>query len=740
MNIETVAPRGQSQPTVDLWARRRRDETFDLRAIVGALSYRRWLVAGVGFVLAALAALVALQLPDRYTATTQLMLNGREVKVIDIDSVIASLPADARMIEGEIAVILSNETLFNVIVDLDLLKDPEFNAALEQSPAAGLAGLLSRLGDLFAGDDAADAAGREGLTPEQINTIKALRRQLEISQVGLSLVIAVTASASEPAKAAAIANAVARRYIDNQLAQKAETTRAAAEWLRGRAQALRGRLEQSEGAVETFRIGMTAGDGRTLEVLNQQLSELASRAILAQVARAEIEARAAESQRRLSEDGFEAARPLLSTATLDYLSRELDNLRGERAALVATVGPANRALVEIDGRIAAMEARLEDAVRRAVDAMSGERDAARAVEAGASAALGAVEAAIRDQSSSMLRLRQLERIAEADRKIYETFLLRLNELSEQAGFQQADARIVSSAVPPDLSAGPNRKLIVAAAGVLGVMIGAALALALSASASTFGTDVDLRDRLGLRTLGRVPRVPGQKAAADLVELVRRRPFDPLAQSVRGVMAALIEAPGLTSRAVGRRLVIASAGPREGRTTLCLLLADVAARMGRRAIVVDADFRNPSVGRMLGAAPGPDLVDLLSDGGDPAGAIRVDPQFGVAHLPVLDAARARPELLYTDGFARILDRLAEQYDFVIVDTGPLAAGVDMCAVARDADFVLVAIKWRRTTEPQVETAVSRLFQAGARRVGAVLTFVDRAGEARYRRRAYNLKNV
>lgn len=723
-----------------------RDDKINVRRLLGTLSYRRWLVIIPAVLLTFLAAIIALRTPDWYTSAARVMVNAEEAKIVDIESVLSTLPNDARLMEGEIAVITSNERLDAVLSELDLYDKPPFGGFEEEGGLgleAALAGWIRRLSESVkipnapspdggvASDDQAGLA--LNLDEAQIDAIRTLRQALTVSQIGLSQVISIAVVAEDPVLAARLANAIAHEYIDSRIQVKIDATREATAWLGQRVETLRERVEESEAAIGALKVSMVAGGGQTADTTSQQLAELNAQLVRARVERIEAEAAFAQLELRIKSGDLMDLTAVVSSDEVAEERASLAELAAERSRLAAGYGAANPRLQALDRQIEDLKAQLRESLLRAKEAAGAQAAAARGREDALASAVADLERRLVRQSDGELRIRQLERVAEADRNIYETFLARLNELLEQDHIQQPDARVISSAIPADEPTGPRRKLVVFAAGALGLLIGCVLAFVREAFSTSFRTDIDLNERLELRTLARIPRAGRGLSPLQVFDRASRSPMNKLSRAVRDMVVSLFESEGDR----GQTVLITSARPREGRTTLCLLLSGVLQRLGRTAVVVECDFQNPDLARIFQVSGGTDIVDALHNGGPLDTVVRWHEKSGIEFVPIVEHARSGPEILYGGAFETFLLRLRKDFDFVIIDTPPLSACADACAISRFADRVVLAVRWNDTSEQAVEGSLKRLGQSGTRAIDAVLTFVNPRRERVYRRRMHNI---
>jgi capsular exopolysaccharide synthesis family protein len=178
------------------------------------------------------------------------------------------------------------------------------------------------------------------------------------------------------------------------------------------------------------------------------------------------------------------------------------------------------------------------------------------------------------------------------------------------------------------------------------------------------------------------------------------------------------------------ILMASAMPGEGKTTLTLSLARMLATVGHRVIVVDCDLRRPSVHSDLGIEPGPGLLDCLTAGAKIEDVILRDTDSG-AHILLAGApVRNSPDLLDSEHMQKLLKHLGRMYDLVLLDSAPLLAVSDTLFLARLADKTIFLIRWAKTRRSTAAMALKQVQAAQADVVGALLTMVDLKSAATY----------
>ncbi len=289
------------------------------------------------------------------------------------------------------------------------------------------------------------------------------------------------------------------------------------------------------------------------------------------------------------------------------------------------------------------------------------------------------------------------------------------------------AEPLDEAVPPANPSQPDALRSGILGGVIGLVLGLLVAFLRERTDDVVRDGGQAEALVNAPVLGHVPRFDAGSQGR-VVSLVS--PFSPVAEAyrvlnanVRFLLAAHAHG-GATRR--GARLtpagavMIASAAPNEGKTSLATNLAVTAARAGNRVVLVEADLRNPAISRLFGLDTPRGLSDLLIEGGTTADYLL---DVGVDNLLVLPAGSIPPnpaELLASPQAHELWSELRSLADLVILDTPPLLRVADGLEVAPHVDAVVVTARYATTRKHELQAVSRRLTQiAGERSVGVVL---------------------
>lgn len=172
--------------------------------------------------------------------------------------------------------------------------------------------------------------------------------------------------------------------------------------------------------------------------------------------------------------------------------------------------------------------------------------------------------------------------------------------------------------------------------------------------------------------------------------------------------------------------IVSMLPGEGKSTIAMNFARTLAGSAR-ALLIDADLRNPGATRTLGPHAQEGLLDVLLEGRAPASAMLTDPDTGLRFLPAVVKRRIphSSELLASAAMGRLLAQVTGEFDYIVLDLPPLGPVVDARAIAPRVDGFIMVVEWGVTSRKAVKDMLSAEPQVAGRCLGVILNKVDAA---------------
>jgi polysaccharide biosynthesis transport protein len=719
------------------------DREIDLRSILGMLRRRKSVIFGTVAAVLLVTLLVLIQLTPRYTSSAELMLNTRQQNVVDIETVVSGLDVDPGSfqtgVQSEINIINSRSLARRVVEKLGLMQDPEFNSSLRQPSA------LDYINPLYWAESAArwamtalglgaeeEPANQDPPTAEEEENaamsavISSFLGHLNVSNDRRSYSIFVNFTSEDPEKAAVIANAVADQYLVDQLEAKFEATRRATSWLNERLADLREKVKESETALQEYREKANLIDNQGQTVSAQQLSELNSQLILARTERAQAEARLRRVRELVKTGGVESSPDVLASPLIQRLREQEADLQRQQAELSGRYGERHPTMINLKAEVRDLRSKIDAEVNKIVLSLANEVEVARARESTLASNLASIQQNVGELSKASVRLNELQREADANRALFETFLARFKETSNQDQIIQPDARIISGAETPLAPSFPRKKVILALALGISLFLGVFLALLIERLDNGFRSAEQVERLTGVPGLGMIPAVRASRKSPPQDYLLQK-PTSAYAEAIQSVRTALhfsnVDHPP-------KVILVTSALPEEGKTTFAVSLARLAARSGLKVVLVDADMRRPKVARLLGLESDAGLRELLAGDALIPGVLHKDEPSGMHIIPSQPDTPGPQDLLGSRRMRDLVRQMSSLYDLVVIDSPPIMAVSDAIVLSGLADATLMMVRWETTPREVTISAVRQLRQSGGRIAGAVLTRVNMRKHARF----------
>ncbi len=701
------------------------ERKIDLRSIFRVIAYRYRVIVSSVLVGVTLTLIYLLTATPLYTATTQIYIDTRDKKAIDLGEVVPGLGSDTSAIDSEVEIIKSASVAKRVISALHLANNEDFNAR-------GIVGsLLAKVRSTLGLSKARRA---DPQVDEDDLLVRQFGKALDVKRLGLTYVVGLSYSFRDPAMAAKIANEVAEAYLMDRLEAKFEVTKQANTWLRGRLQALQAKVQESERAIEAYRAQYNLVGVEQETPFDAQLRQLNVELASAQVQMDERFAKLQQAREVISKDGELTSIDVVAQSDVVGKLREaLATVAREEAELITRFTDKHPKVRNKRAERRDLERSIAEEAKRIVANIENEYNIARLRRTSIENSLQDLKEKAKGARSALVKLKELELEADSNKAIYKAFLDRFKETKEQETLRTADLRIITTAIPPDAPSSPKKLLTLVIVIVGSCGIGVALVFLLNHLDNTLKSAEQVEEKLKVSCLGSLPILSVTDSGGDesgptpIERHVVGKPISPYTELMRTLKVSL----QLSNVYMPQKVVmITSSQPNEGKTTVAANLAQYAARAGSRTLLIDADLRNPSLTERLLQRPAPGLVEVLAGKVEIEQAI-VHDRSGVDFLPGSEVQAHAAEILGSKGMEELLNQLRELYDLIIIDTAPINPIVDSRVLAELVDGILLVIEWDRTPVNAVEGAIRSLHTRHEKITGAVLNKVDLARMASYK---------
>jgi len=692
-----------------------------MKKIVGFVR-RRWpvLVLALALGLTGMQVFLSYATPI-YSASVQLLIDTRK-QAIERDAALSGLSLETGAIESEVALMRSVQIAKRVVQSLHLDKDLAIVAQPPESVWSDFIGKIwaaqpplqpsaarssiARLGAAESGVAPSSAAPPSsaaesgvapsspappssaaesgvapsmaapssttegmGVDPLKLLAIDKVRKATQVRRIGLTYAIEITFSSPDAVKAAKIANALAQAYLTEQLEAQFEAARRAADWLSERLVGLRVTVEQSSRAVAQYKHEHQMLETTSGGIEKEQLSELSVQLVQARMSTMEKKAR--YDQFRNSSEGGSF------------------NLRSEYEVALRR------------------EQELEKTFQHAAD-----------------------KQASLDEMS--VRLRELEREAESNSLIYQSYLQRFKEASENKSLERRETRVITPAETPSSPSYPRHGVFFFAAVSLSLIVGVAASMLLESLKNGFLTAEEVENHLHCPVIATILTLTNKdltqkRRVLSLPEYVEAKPTSRTGEMMCAIRVGLQVSDAKDSPRV---ILFSSSVTGEGKSTVAHSFACSAVVAGLRVALIDADLRHPSLAKAFGVANERGLCDYLL-GWEPMDRVAKSLRDGKLLLvPSGTSNSSSADLLGSEKMRDLLARLRENYDFVVVDSPPLASVIDATVLAKIVDKIIYIVEWEKVPREVVARAIDTIGVDRDKIAGVVLNKANIRKMSRY----------
>jgi capsular exopolysaccharide synthesis family protein len=703
---------------------------------------RRWLLALVVAILVALSATFCALVTPRFTAQLALALNIESGSGDATQNIMGGIVSKDMAEVGTAINLLISPAIRQVSQKLDLQDDPEFDPLVR--PPQG--GFLDRLGltrRLPSNSGLARAAPKtlrnflwgnfDRPTPTAAQkmgmTEDAVGKHLSVTNDGKSYTISVMFTSHDADKSARVANAFGEWYVDHRKDWRSQQLDQVASLLGGRGDALRQQVIEAETAVAAYAqkhgiVGLTNDNTLPIDSLTKLNTEL----IQARSARTEAEASLTQMKQFAATKSREAAAQIIGNApNLVSVIDQRNQLRAQIAGLSKTYTGAHPAMVDLHSRLSAIDDELEKEINSVLGGTEARLRVARANEADLERHVKELTATAQHDTNASPELRELQSKRDAAQALYQNYLQGVGKVTVAAGSQAFDAQIASPAVPPIWPSFPPTFLIMGLGFVVSLLIGTGVVIAIDSLRRGVYKPEDVEVENGVRVLGMLPMV--KKHSPDDPSLSNMALDDPLCEHAEALRSVNVALSGGGRLGYMKVILITSALPGEGKTSLAISLARLAAAGGRSVLLLECDLRRPSFRRSLPCS-GPGLTDFLAGKALLPDILRMDPKSGMNYVSSGTRALYPAELLASSRMDAFIDEARGSFDLIIVDTPPVGVVSDALVMSARTDAAIMVLRHGKTDRRTFTMALGRLLEAGANFAGVVLSHVDLRDLSKY----------
>lgn len=735
------------------------EEAPDLLAYWRVIQKRRWTILTIFFMLFTLVLLWTLKQKPIYGAKVLLEIEKENPGLATVQELFELDAVSDTYLQTQYKILGSESLARRVIDQLRLDKLAEFNPpqpwwSLGEKKTAAAPTLV-----VGTSEPEQDPAAYQAV-------LQRFQDRLAVAPVKYSRLVVVHFESEDPALAAQATNTLAANYIEQNLEARWEASQKASEWLSQQLTGLKAKLEQSEEELQTYAhehglLFLQNQQGENENIVNQRLRQLQE-----QLTQAEADRYQKEALYQLLAQGNYASLPGIHDNTvMQTLTVQLAELQREHAQLTTTFTSQYPRVEQLENQIQEVQSVLEQERNKAAERIRKEYEAAKQREEFLRQAFQRQEEQANLIAEKSVQYSILQREVETSKQLYEGLLQRLKEAGVSAGLKASNIRIVDSARPPEEPDKPKVLLNLVLGFLLGLGLGVGAAFLQEYLDNTLKTPEDVERFLHVPALALIPSVEslsgrrgraygygyGLYGQARLLESgaegtpekglarggtprgwYRIDELDPqrstLAEAFRSLRTSVLLS---TAERPPRILLVTSAQPGEGKTTITLNLAISLAQLGQRVLLVDGDMRRPCLHKVFKLYESGGLSSYLTGQGEWRSGVL---PTGVPHLDLMACGPIPPnpaELLSSERMRTFTQEALGEYSFLVIDSPPVLHVTDARILARLAEGTVLVVKGAATPRELARRAQLHCRDVGANVVGVILNNLDvRLGDYYY----------
>ena len=652
-----------------------------------ALRSRFYVVLPAALAGAVLAVVIAQLQHKQYRATTRLLVESKRPRLVSADAEGGMRTSDHAEMQTQALLVQSQAVARRTVLKLNLEKEGPFTES------------------------------------EDVNS--ALLDSLRVKPVRDTRFLEVSCETTDAEWAASIANAVATSYIEENLERRRKRLTEVTGVYSLQYPELDKQLQEADARLVKFQEDYLVVSSENPEATLRQ-RELK---LIEQLSMAQRERIAAQSKLMQLENDDDRATTDTSLARAisaeDAWVRQLLQERLNQAARIVemrqTYSDGHRELETAKKRMVEIEKELREAIQGYTSHARRTYEAAKWKEE-------EVQRILTDHRKQLASLRQVLARYEALRQRRDSLHRLLDPLAKSRaelelakGLDVASAIIVDRAQKPKFPSRPIHSNYIIIGSVLGLLLGVRLAFALETANATVRTREDVRQMVGLETVGTVARIDRHIAPNDRTRAntLFSLPSSRTAEQFRSLRTGVLATGAWRDKGRGGVALVTSSNLGEGKSVVAVNIAQAFAQLGAPVLLVDADLRRSTVHDNLGLSAKPGLTDVLRGGASLDDVIR---ETSVPNLSVITAGTTTDtpaELLAGTGMRDVIEKATARFDSIWIDSPPVIPVADARDIIPLTDLVLLVVRSGLTRQHSLMQACELLHVTEGQEIRTVI---------------------
>ena len=719
------------------------DEEVSIKDYLDVLIRRKWLVLGFLLLTFITTAIFTLSATKIYKSTATIEVNQGEAKVTKFEEVAASEIRSQEFMQTQVGLLESAALAKRVAEKLDMKQRLEaLRKSLGQDDAPGLMALVKGavkdaamwVSNWFRpGDEEEQKTYKIVLSKdvlEEKEVMEFIQENLTVGPRRNAMLIELSFTSPDRYLSKDVVQTYAKEYVVWQMDKKLEGSRIAREFLTKQIKRAQIELERSEDEMNRFakQSGIVSLDGNLnsvyvqLEEINRALAEMEAVFITRE-----------SEYRQAEEEGPGSLPQVMNSLMISTLKQQFTQVQSEYRDKSAIFYDAYPEVKALKMRMQSIQSEIQKEEQKVFKSIKTQYESAkRRMDTLKERAEEKKQAAM-DLNERATQYKIVKRQVDTNNAIYQSLLERAKEIESMVGVSSSNIHIVDPGSLPILPFKPKVMLNLLLAIVVGLVGGVGLAFFMEYFADSITKPEEMTNRFHIPILGVAPQVKVEEGDPMVEKAFLGDPRSALCEAIRTTKVSIQLARG---DAHTRSFLFTSTTQGEGKSTLVCNMATAFAQGGERVVIIDGDLRRPRIHRIFSEAvassngKGQGLSSFL------AGIINEEPVIPteIANLFIIPAGPIPPnpvELLASNRFGKLMDKLSEHYDRIIIDAPPNQGFADVLVLCRKVGGVVMVITLGETARDAVRHFKRSILNVNGSILGCVINRVDFSKRYGYR---------
>ncbi|MBI9089261.1 MAG: polysaccharide biosynthesis tyrosine autokinase [Desulfobacterium sp.] len=540
---------------------------------------------------------------------------------------------------------------------------------------------------------------------------------IDVQPVQNSRVVEISFMSDNPALAMKISNSIARAYIDKLLDMRMETSSYSIRWMTKKSEAQRIKLEDSERDLNKYQKDndiITIEDRMT--VLPERLSELSRRLTKSETDKKELGA-VYNQIKSINRNDLETIPAIADNLSIDSIKKQIITSEQKISELSKKYGRKHPTMISAKDELKGLQGKKKSEIRKAVQTIENQFQLAISNENNLRTLLNETKFEATTLNEKYIQLKILKREVETNRYLYDALVKKMKEKGLTEENSSVNVWVIEKAVLPQFAASPNKKRNLLLAIILGIFGGVGLAFFLEYLDNTVKSPEDIEERYDIPVIGTIGLFKNKKET--VVETILKQSSSPLSENFKSLRTSVFLS---SADRPPKTLLVTSMSPGEGKSSVSASFAATVAETGKKTLLIDADMRRP-VQHNNFRIENTSGLSLFLAGVSSKNLIH---KGSVQNLDIISSGPIPPnpsELLSSDRIVKMMKKLYQTYDMIIIDSPPLISVSDALILSKYVEGTLIVSSAGSTTYEMLNKGLKLFNENNTNLTGMVINKFD-----------------